>query len=79
MNRKAKTVFVVNNNGSIIDTVYTTLKGACGAVHGVSYSSALKGKRVFATGIRGEHYVQIVECYVETVTGREDNHKGKRK
>lgn len=58
------TVYCVQKDGVVQETAFTSLKGACESA-GVSYFSAVRGKRVFA--VNG---VLITALEIRKVSGR---------
>ena len=73
--KKDNIVYVVLINGSVQPLSYTSLSNIC-ACYDIPYGSAIKGKRVFVVH---EKAVIINEVEVVKISGRENNHKGKRK
>jgi hypothetical protein len=59
-------VYIILKEGKLGDVCYTSLEGVCGE-GGVSYDSALRGKRKW---IVGGFFVEIKELDVEKIRGR---------
>lgn len=64
-------LFIISINGKVEDKGYTSLKWACNHA-GVSYSTAIYGKRIFT---KGDNVVIITEIEVVKIKGREHNAK----